>query len=74
MQMYIWRSIRNVTENYHNSAGVCVLANSVEQAKAMIPRIDGELPMEPIKEPDVIYSIINQLEPIIYIFPDAGCC
>lgn len=73
--LYIWNSVSDLTDNYHNGGGVVVVAPSLERARKIIkencysehPDKCGAL-TEP---PD---HVIDLSEERCFIFPDAGCC
>ena len=66
MKLFIWNRIYELTDNYHPEGGLLVIAEDLENAKNMEPKINS------IK-PDYVYDVIAD-KPLKIIFPDAGCC
>lgn len=80
MKLFIWHHAANVTDHYHNEAGVVVLAHSLEQARAIFiaernayygTDPDDDPPQVLTKDPDEIHDLS---ETKAWIFRDAGCC
>ena len=67
----VWRDVDYITMSWHDGGGVVVVADSVEQAMALVPRIGNHA--EPVGQPDHVWTS-NDAEPGVIIFPDAGCC
>lgn len=76
MQLYIWNSVSDLTDNYHNGGGVVVIAPSLERAREIVkatsyathPDKCGALTELPN------YVIDTLTEERCFIFRDAGCC
>lgn len=67
MKIFIWKRIEHLTENYHESGGAVVIASSSEEAVAMLPESARN------DAPDYIFEV-EAPEPLVVIFPNAGCC
>lgn len=82
MNVYIWVSINNVSDSYHDDGGLLVVAESLESARAMLAdssRGDKYLRALPPEcdalkvEPEYIWPLASAVEPVIIVFPNAGC-
>ena len=87
MKIFIWERLRQISHRYHSEGGVLAVAESVEEARKQIYEyINGPEGAEPwetfygtIKgvpegeEPDYILNT-DSTEPLVCVFPDAGCC
>lgn len=71
MNLYIWQSVSGVTEYYHSEAGLAVVAETEDDARALV-QLDGR----EIKwaAPSAVIRVADDTAPIAWIFPDAGCC
>lgn len=76
MKAFLWEYLSNVTHSYHNGGAVLVIAESLEDAKAQVPRVRdeyaGDPTPEPVGEPDYVWPI--EAEPAVFVFEDSGCC
>lgn len=81
MKAFIWTRVNAMTSNYHASAGVLAVAETVDEARAMAAAYQ-EVPSEPIQgrldslkqEPDLVLDIVGERAKELFVFPDAGCC
>ena len=75
MKLFIWRNLRQVTDRYHDDGGVVVVAETLQAARALIPRVvrDGDTEMA-IGAPDAEYELRGSDTPRAFVFPDSGCC
>ena len=69
MKLFIWMRINGVTASYHNEGGLAILADTIDSARSMIECSDAKK-----KDPDIIYEVVGKNDPIVLVFPDAGCC
>lgn len=75
MKLFIWTRVERLTYNYHDEGGVAIVAPSLELARSMLlnPNING--PCTALtKPPDAVYEVSDEHVPVMYVFPDAGCC
>ena len=81
MNIYIWKNVDHLTDNYHCDGGCAVIANSLEEARLFIPKTcpsKHEKPEENVctaqtENPDFeapIFDVVAE----VFIFPNAGCC
>ena len=74
MKIYIFEDVEKLTCNYHSSGGLVVIAEDREAVKKIISSKSSIiLTKDDWKNVDV-YTTSNDVEPVMYIFPDAGCC
>lgn len=66
MKTFIWQRVEKLTDNYHEEGGLLIIAESLERACEIEPKIIG------IK-PDLEYVCADQLDKKI-VFPDSGRC
>ena len=73
MTMFVWESVGNLTENYHDGGGVVVIAVSVDAARK---QIEGACPKgcTALKDEPDYRANVEAGEEKIFVFPDAGCC
>lgn len=64
MKIFIWNNIDDLTGNYHSSGAAIVIEENIEKAKQKLGKNE---------EPDYVFEIQAQ-EPMIEIYPNAGCC
>lgn len=77
MKLFIFDSVKKLTDSYHSRGGAAVIAESREAAVAMLTA-----PTEcftPVVEEDeaaaaIEFELCGNHEPKVFIFPDAGCC
>lgn len=70
MNVYIWDSTWPVTDNWHADGGLLIVAESLEDARSAWK---GDV--EATKaDPDRIIPTQPGVEPMVLVFPDAGCC
>lgn len=82
MKMFLWYNVDNVTDRYHSSAGVVIIAETLEAARELYKERpnqegtdhEGEYNNELFTaEPDLICECDHPKAEVM-IFPDAGCC
>jgi hypothetical protein len=72
MKMFIWEREEKVTDNYHDEAGIAVIAATLERAQIMI--IEYSKGAWRSSTPQNSYDLEGSPEEKLFIFPDAGCC
>ena len=87
MNIYVWRSITNMTDHYHSDAGVLVVAGTVERARELADEYGSRTDSTKLRMsntpdgrrselgdyPDFVYPTTENVEQVV-VFPDAGCC
>lgn len=74
MNIYIFQYVAQVSDKHHPEGGVCIVAKTIEEAKVMIDLKDHVHITSDDWEEVIIYPLVGEHLPAIYIFPDAGCC
>ena len=71
MNIYIWDFVENLTDSWHNGGGLVVIHNSLDEARkfAALKENCSALTAEPTK-----VLVCESTEPLVYTFPDSGCC
>lgn len=69
-RIFIWERVGELTDNYHDSGGVAIIAADLAAARRLLPRSECEAHTKP----PTFESEIASDEDRIFEFPDAGCC
>ena len=69
-KVFIWNIVAYLTNNYHSSGGLVVIADNLEDAKILAMEKDVKFD----DETPTVYELKDIVEDKVYIFPDAGCC
>ena len=69
-KVFIWNIVADLTNNYHSSGGLVVIADNLEDAKILAMEQDVKFD----DETPTVYELKDTVEDEVYIFPDAGCC
>lgn len=73
MRLFIWKSVANLTSNWHDGGGLVVVAQDLDEArKRLAETCSGCEALT--ADPDVVYALADAVEAATYVFPDAGCC
>lgn len=80
MKAFLWKDIKEVSDNYHTNGSVLIEAETLERARE-IAIFNAATPMNPEfvkmkgveKDPDLILTSESRLEKV-WVFPNAGCC
>jgi hypothetical protein len=74
MKLFIFEEVEKLTYNYHSGGGLVVIAEDTEAAKALIST-DSDITITEEEWSKVkVYELMDNEEPAMFIFPDAGCC
>jgi hypothetical protein len=74
MKMYVFQYNYKVSGNYHEGGGLMVVAENTNHVKEMIEKEEYiEITNEEWQEV-VVYELMDNEKPRIFVFPDAGCC
>ena len=69
-KVFIWNIVADLTNNYHSSGGLVVIADNLQDAGILAMekgvRFNDETP--------TVYELKDTVEDKVYIFPNAGCC
>lgn len=82
MKVFIWSFVSPLTGSYHNGGGLTVIAKDLEDARALIlasvrdEHVDeAETCSALTKAPDAEHELARaDVDPVVFVFPDAGCC
>ena len=80
MNVYIWKALDSVSNNYHAGGGVVVIAETIVDARVaalaeMRMRYGVQFESDIATEgPTEIIPIDGERGCAVFIFPDAGCC
>jgi len=72
-KVFIWNHVSNLTDSYHSSGGLVVIADNLEDAKILAME-KGVKFNDNMDELSTVYELKDIVEDKVYIFPDAGCC
>lgn len=74
MKMFVFQYLNQVSDNYHPEGGLAVIAKDKEHVKELIKN-EEYIEITYNEWDDVItYDLAGDVEPRIFVFPDAGCC
>ena len=71
MRVFIWEYVEELTDNYHSSGGVAIVAKSLRSAEKLEPRIKG---IKPSRSYQLATGRQRAHKEEVFIFPNAGCC
>lgn len=76
MQLFLFRRIEQVSENYHPEGGLVIVANDLEGAMSLIREDEHIKPTGEEWTKVIVYELMpgHGYQPAVYVFPDAGCC
>ena len=74
MRIFIFEDLNQVSSRYHSEGSLAVIAKDKEHVKELIKDYDYIEIMDEEWENVVVYELNGDVEPKIFIFPDAGCC
>lgn len=79
MNVYVWQRLGRVSNSYHASGGLTVVAKDLDQAMALANAQPGCV-LKADDTPDLVLPVAVRkiasanLAPRVFVFPDAGCC
>ena len=80
MKIFIWKRIKEATDHYHTEGGVVVIAKSENSARHLANNwiseesYNGNCKIYDGEQPDLILDCVGDIDPTVFVFPDAGCC
>lgn len=85
MKVFIFEGVSQLSQHYHESGGLVVIADDKEAAKKLIEEEnqkgvddwfnDADIQLRDREWDDVIIlELEDDVEPRVIIFPNAGCC
>ena len=72
MNVYIWQSVEQCSDNWHPEGGVVVFADTLEEARELANNTTGCY-ITDLEHPDAIRKC-SKGEKKVIIMPNAGCC
>lgn len=72
--LFVWESVGDLTENYHDGGGVLVIADNLELARELLAKSVPSGCDAFRQPPDFTASVAKETEDKVTVFPDAGCC
>lgn len=73
MKIFIWKDLPQVSGNYHPEGGLLVVAESLVAARALAAQNPG-IVIPDGADPDYFMELVGPADPLVIVFPDAGCC
>ena len=76
MNIYIWFYVSGLTDRYHDSGGLVIVASSLEVARESFLKEhpeQSECEMFTV-DPDESFALTDNITNRVYRFQDAGCC
>lgn len=73
MKLFIWHNIDDVTDYFHTSGGLVVVAEDLAAARASLSDLPKDCQAHRA-DPDYTYELANGRGPNVIVFPDSGCC
>jgi len=89
MNVYVFKDVEQLTDNYHCEGGLVVVAKNENHVEELIKDtnkiswdesddftlIGADIRLSDEEWADmIVYPTNNDAEPRVYVFPDAGCC
>ena len=72
MTVFVFPSIKELTDHWHTSGGAVVVANTLEDAVFELTSHGAVVTKE--EEENAIGYETGDVDKNVFIFPDAGCC
>lgn len=75
MQLFLFQNVQRVSEyNYHDGGSVMVLAKGISEVTEMLKDHPGVILDDDDWNQVRVFDVNPDLDPEVFIFPDAGCC
>jgi len=74
MKIFILEYVDHLTERYHSDGGMVIIAKDLSQAKELISNDEYCNPTDEEWSLALVYDLVSDSDPKVFIFPDAGCC
>lgn len=72
--MYVWETVGDLTNSYHDGGGVVVIADNMEAARELLKTHGARKGCEAFTASPDFSAPVETNEDKVFIFPDAGCC
>lgn len=67
MKTFIWEVVDELTDEFHSSGGLVVIAETIQKARILVPQIKDQ-------KPDFEYKCEGIDVEKVFVFPNVGCC
>lgn len=76
MYIFIWFDVNGLTDRYHDSGGLVIIASSLEAARESFRKEHPEQDKCEMfdVDPDETFELKGDISNRVYRFQDAGCC
>ena len=74
MKMFIFEDVNQVSDNYHSEGGLAVVAKDKEHVYQLIEEYGDIEITEDEWQKAWFYELVDNADPRVFVFPDAGCC
>lgn len=80
MKLYLFKRIEQLSDSWHQEGGLVIVANDLEHAKSLIANEEYIKPTDAEWVEAIVYPLDTSNDsdphiwPVVYTFPDAGCC
>lgn len=77
MKIFIFERVEKLTGNYHPEGGLVAIAKDEDEVMRLVQEQESELVYglrDNEWEQVQIFDLAEEVEPRLYVFPDAGCC
>lgn len=73
MKIFVWKYLDRVSYRYHPEGGLAVVAETVTAARDLAHQ-DPSIQIPEGADPDYTMDLAGAVDPLVIVFPDAGCC
>lgn len=74
MNVYVFDYVSQLTDNYHESVGLVVVARDIDRVREILRGYPPTQPSDDEYAKVNVYPTNIDAKEAVYIFPDAGCC
>lgn len=74
MNVYVFDYVSQLTDNYHDSGGLVVVARNIDHVRELLTDYPAARPSVDEYAKVNVYPTNSDAKEAVYIFPDAGCC
>lgn len=74
MTLFVLDNVDELTSRYHTEGGLVVVASDLDAAKALVAATCTEAKITDDEWAAAVQYHVDDAEPRVFVFPDAGCC